>query len=109
MGGSMSWSEHYQAAKCTDPVGQEEIRNARSPLLAKELANGKFWTARDPEWDSRKLDVLEEILRAKVVQHPEAREALRESRDDEIVEDSPTTFGARGQTVPARTCLANSR
>jgi len=34
--------------------------------------------------------VVEEIIRAKLAQHSEAREALRDSGDREIVEDSPT-------------------
>ncbi|MEU5874184.1 NADAR domain-containing protein [Glycomyces sp. NPDC047369] len=86
-------SEHaYQAAKCIDPVGRVEIQNARSPLQAKELANEKYRDVRDPEWDSKKVSVLEEILRAKLTQHREAREALRESGDEEIIEDSPTDY-----------------
>ena len=86
-------AEHaYQAAKCTDPQGQEEIRNARSPLLAKSLANGKYRGARDPDWGSKKLALVEEILRAKLAQHAEAREALLKSDGEEIVEDSPTDY-----------------
>lgn len=86
-------AEHaYQAMKCTDPHGQEEIRNARSPLLAKRLANGKYRGARDPSWDSKKLAVVEEILRTKLAQHAEAREALIDSGGKEIVEDSPDDY-----------------
>jgi ribA/ribD-fused uncharacterized protein len=85
--------EHaYQASKCTDPVGREEIRNARSPLLAKELANETYRIAKDPDWKTKKVAVVEEILRAKIAQHPEAREALKESGREEIVEDSPTDY-----------------
>jgi N-glycosidase YbiA len=84
--------EHaYQAAKCTDPHGQEAIRNARSPLEAKRLANETYRTARDPDWGHKKVAVVEEILRAKLA-HPEAREALRKSGDEDIVEDSPTDY-----------------
>jgi N-glycosidase YbiA len=86
-------AEHaYQAAKCTDPRGKEEIRNARSPLLAKGLANEKYRPARDPEWDDKKLAIVAEILRAKLAQHAEAREALIKSSGEEIVEDSPTDY-----------------
>jgi len=85
--------EHaYQAAKCTDPLGQEAIRNARSPLEAKRLANETYKAARDPDWGNKKVAVVEEILRAKLAQHPEAQEALRESGDEDIVEDSPTDY-----------------
>ena len=86
-------SEHaYQAAKCTDPQGQEAIRSARSPNQAKALANETYKTAKDPEWESKKVAVLEEILRAKLAQHPEAQEALRKSGREDIVEDSPTDY-----------------
>jgi N-glycosidase YbiA len=86
-------AEHaYQAAKCTDPKGKEEIRHARSPILAKRLANETYRAARDPNWSHKKLAVVEEILRAKLAQHAEAREALRNSGDEEIIEDSPTDY-----------------
>ena len=86
-------SEHaYQAAQCTDPRGQEEIRNARSPLQAKTLANEIYKAARDLDWRSKKVAVLEEILRTKLAQHPEAQEALRKCGHEDIVEDSPTDY-----------------
>lgn len=86
-------SEHaYQAAKCTDPAGQEAIRNARSPSQAKTLANETYRAAKDPDWEHKKVSVVEEILRTKLAQHPEAQEALKESGDEEIVEDSPTDY-----------------
>jgi ribA/ribD-fused uncharacterized protein len=86
-------SEHaYQAAKCTDPNGRKAIRDARSPLQAKTLSNGTYRDARNPDWDQKKVAVLEEILRAKIAQHPEAREALRASGREDIVEDSPTDY-----------------
>jgi ribA/ribD-fused uncharacterized protein len=85
--------EHaYQAAKCTDPQGQEAIRNARSPLEAKRLANETYKAARDPDWGNKKVAIVEEILRAKLAQHPEAQDALKESGSEEIVEDSPTDY-----------------
>ena len=86
-------AEHaYQAAKCTDPQGKEEIRNARSPIQAKRVANETYRWARDSDWDSKKLAVVEAILRAKLAQHPEAQEALKDSGDEDIVEDSPTDY-----------------
>src|SRR6266700_3381484 len=86
-------SEHaYQAAKCTDPRGREAIRNARSPSQAKLLANETYRAAKDPDWGSKKVAVLEKILRAKLAQHSEGREALRESGSEDIVEDSPIDY-----------------
>jgi ribA/ribD-fused uncharacterized protein len=86
-------AEHaYQAAKCTDPDGKDAIRRARSPILAKRLANEIYRVDRDPEWSSKKLAVVEEILRAKLAQHPEAQAALQASGSEDIVEDSPTDY-----------------
>jgi ribA/ribD-fused uncharacterized protein len=85
--------EHaYQAAKCTDPAGREAIRAALSPLQAKTLANETYKAAKDPDWGSKKVALVEEILRAKIAQHPEARDALRESGGQDIIEDSPTDY-----------------
>src|ERR1043165_7553398 len=64
-------SEHaYQAAKCTDPDDREAVRQARSPAQAKRMAQER---AKDPDWDGRKVALMEEILRAKLAQHREAR------------------------------------
>lgn len=82
----------YQAAKCTDPKGKEEIRNARSPQQAKVFANEIYKNAKDPDWESKKVEVMERILRAKLSQHTEAAEALAQSGDEDIVEDSPTDY-----------------
>ena len=86
-------SEHaYQAAKCTDPKGQEEIRIARSPLQAKALANEIYKSAKAADWEERKVAVMEAVLRAKLAQFPEAAEALVASGQEEIVEDSPVDY-----------------
>ena len=92
-------SEHaYQATKCTDPKGKEEIRSARSPLLAKEVSNEKYKDAKDPNWKINKLAVMESILRAKLDQHQEVRDALIKSGNEEIAEDSPVDrFWGRGK------------
>jgi N-glycosidase YbiA len=93
-GGSLyPTSEHaYQAAKCVDPDGREAIRAARSPLQAKRLANETYKAFKDPDWGSKKVAVVEAILRTKLSQHPEVREALEESGQEEIVENSPTDY-----------------
>jgi ribA/ribD-fused uncharacterized protein len=92
-------SEHaYQAAKCTDPDGKQEIKSAKSPLLAKEISNQKYKSAKDSDWNNKKLGVMESILRAKLAQHQEVREALIKSGTEEIAEDSPVdAFWGRGE------------
>jgi ribA/ribD-fused uncharacterized protein len=56
------------------------------------LANDIYKAAKDPEWGKKKVALVEEILRAKLAQHSEARAALAESGDEEIIEDSPTDY-----------------
>jgi ribA/ribD-fused uncharacterized protein len=56
------------------------------------LANETYKAAKDPDWARKKVALVEEILRAKLAQHPEARDALRESGHEDIVEDSPTDY-----------------
>jgi ribA/ribD-fused uncharacterized protein len=86
-------SEHaYQAAKCTSPEGKEAIRLARSPLLAKEIANVQYKSAKDPEWEDKKVHVMEAILHAKLRQHGEVAEALKQSGHEELAEDSPVDY-----------------
>jgi N-glycosidase YbiA len=86
-------AEHaYQAAKCTDNSGKEAIRKALSPLQAKILANETFRDARDTDWDNKKVNVMEQILRTKLAQHDEVRNTLERSGDEDIVEDSPVDY-----------------
>ena len=86
-------SEHaYQATKCTDPEGKVAIKNARSPKEAKRLANEVYKTAKDPNWEEKKVAIMESILRAKLSQHNEAVEALDQTGTEEIVEDSPEDY-----------------
>jgi len=92
-------SEHaYQAAKCTDLTGKQEIIAAKSPLLAKSVSNQKYKFAKDPEWNAKKISIMESILRSKLSQHQEVRDALVKSGNEEIIEDSPVdAFWGRGK------------
>lgn len=56
-------AEHaYQSAKTDDPVWKERVRTATTPGKAKRT--GKFLIVK-PDWESIKVDVMEEILRSK--------------------------------------------
>lgn len=86
-------AEHaYQATKCTDKAGKEAIRLARSPLLAKHVANEVYASVKDPDWECKKVAVMEELLRAKLAQHEEVLDALKRSGTEGIAEDSPVDF-----------------
>ncbi len=92
-------SEHaYQAAKCTDFQGKLDIIAARSPELAKEISNQTYAGAKRPDWNEVKLGIMESVLRAKLNQHQEVRDALIRSSNAEIAEDSPVDdFWGRGK------------
>ena len=84
-------AEHaYQAAHFWDTLPElaERICAARSPQAAYQLANGHT-AQEDPDWPSKKLGIMEEIIRAKLLQHPYIRQKLLETGDLQIVEDSP--------------------
>jgi ribA/ribD-fused uncharacterized protein len=86
-------AEHaYQVAKCTSPEGKEAICLARSPIQARKLANDDYKPAQDPQWASKKIEVMEKILRSKLEQHPEVQEALRRTETEQIFQDYPTDF-----------------
>ncbi len=82
-------AEHaYQAAKFTDETIRQLIADARSAHDAKKIARAHKEHVR-PDWDAVKLGVMEEVLRAKLEQHPWIRRQLLLSADLELVEDSP--------------------
>ena len=83
--------EHaYQAQKfiLTAPEIAEQIRTAASPHDAKKIASANREYC-PPDWDERKLLLMEDLLRAKLEQHPYVRQKLLETGSIPIVEDSP--------------------
>lgn len=96
-GASWMTSEHaYQAAKFADASIQEKIRAARSAHDSKKIAKEHEESKRG-DWNETKLATMEEILRAKLDQHPYILKKLMETEDMEIVEDSPKdSFWGRG-------------
>ena len=84
-------SEHaYQAAHFfeTAPELVEQIFKARSAHDAYLIANAN--SDKDPDnWDDIKIEIMEEIIRAKCEQNPYIKQKLLETGDKDIVEDSP--------------------
>ena len=91
-------AEHaYQAAKFTDEKIRQEILEARSAHAAKEIAHAHESEKRS-DWASVKLAVMEDILRAKLAQHPYVAKKLTQTGTKELIEDSPTdSFWGRGK------------
>lgn len=92
-------SEHaYQAAKCMSPEGKKKIIAARSPLSAKKISNDTYKAAKDPEWETKKVAIMESILRVKLAQHQEVYDVVTQSGIQELIEDSKVDyFWGRGQ------------
>ncbi len=81
-------SEHaYHSEKFEDEELKEKILNARSAHEALKLAEANKDKYRE-DWEEIKLDVMKEILRTKVEQHPYVKKKLLESGNRELIEDS---------------------
>ncbi len=83
-----SWPtvEHYfQAQKFAGTEHEEEIRLARSPMVAARMGRSRRRPLR-PDWETVKLDVMLAALRAKFTQHDDLRALLLGTGDAPLVE-----------------------
>ncbi len=83
-----SWptSEHYfQAKKFKDPASQEEIRRAKTPMLAARMGRDRKRKLR-PDWESVKVQLMREALKAKFRTHQELHALLLSTGDAKLVE-----------------------
>src|SRR3954462_5362432 len=83
-----SWptSEHYfQAQKFTGTPDEEEIRLAKSPMIAARMGRSRKRPLRK-DWESAKDRLMHEAVLAKFTQHAELREILLATGDARIVE-----------------------
>lgn len=81
-------AEHaYQAAHFIDTNHElaEEVRLTTSPREASNIANLNS-EYDDPDWKTKKLPIMEEIVRCKLQQHTYIQQILKESGDKYIVE-----------------------
>jgi N-glycosidase YbiA len=79
-------SEHYfKAHKFRDPKIRESIRTANSPMEAARMGRDRRYRIRR-DWDSVRVGVMREALRAKFTQHVELRSLLMSTGDATIVE-----------------------
>lgn len=78
----------YHWEKFPDDISlQIRIRTARSAHEAFKLAE-EFRSRRRPDWDDVKVDIMRELLFAKVAQHEYVRRKLLATGDRELVENS---------------------
>ncbi|MDA7977165.1 MAG: NADAR family protein [Pirellulales bacterium] len=81
-------SEHYfQAQKFKDPIHQEKIRKAKSPMIAARLGRDRKKKLRR-DWESAKVNVMRDVVAAKFSQHSELRLLLLNTGDAKLIENT---------------------
>jgi ribA/ribD-fused uncharacterized protein len=79
-------SEHYfQAQKFAGAPDEEEVRQAKSPMIAARMGRSRKRPLRK-DWESVKDSIMHEVVLAKFTQHADLREILLATRDATIVE-----------------------
>lgn len=79
-------SEHYfQVQKFMGTPHEEEIRRAKSPMIAARMGRSRERPLR-ADWDSVKNDVMREVLYPKFTQHQNLRSLLLHSENAELIE-----------------------
>src|SRR5262249_55464837 len=69
-------SEHYfQAQKFEDAHHQEAIRQQKSPMIAARMGRDRKKKLR-PDWESVKVAIMRNAVRAKFTQHDDIRQVL---------------------------------
>lgn len=89
-GGIWKTVEHvYQAAKFEDNEIKKRIQNARSSHDAMKLAKIVYNNQKRVGWYDVKLQIMEDICRAKLSQHFYVQKKLLQTGDRELIENSP--------------------
>ncbi len=86
--GAKLWptSEHYfQAQKFKEVEYREKIRKANSPMIAARMGRDRKKPLRR-DWESVKVGVMRDAVRAKFTQHADIRTILLSTGDAKIVE-----------------------
>ena len=79
-------SEHYfQAQKFADAGDREAIRAAATPMIAARMGRDRKRTLRR-DWESAKVSVMTDAVRAKFTQHEGLRTLLLGTGDAKLVE-----------------------
>jgi N-glycosidase YbiA len=84
--------EHYfQAQKFPGTEQAEKIRLAEKPAIAKRMGRSRKHVLR-PDWEEVKDDVMRRAVRQKFESHPELRELLLATGDEELIENAPGDY-----------------
>ncbi|MDQ5954516.1 MAG: hypothetical protein QG583_444 [Patescibacteria group bacterium] len=103
-------SEHaYQWKKLSevDRDIAESILHAKSPYQVFQISRANK-SKQPSDWSEKKLIVMEEILRAKLEQHEDVKDALRRTGERRIIENSPVdNFWGIGPNKDGKSMLGN--
>lgn len=99
-GKSWKTNEHYfQAKKFEGTKHENEVRNCRTPHMAKRMGGDRTLPLRD-DWERVKEDIMYKGLKAKFEQNPGPKKILLGTGESNIKEASPNDYywgtGARG-------------
>ena len=86
--GGKRWptSEHYfQAQKFEDAAHREKIRKTASPMIVARLGRSRKVKLRR-DWESVKVGIMRDAVRAKFTQHADLRDLLLSTGDAKLVE-----------------------
>ena len=86
--GKKTWptTEHYfQAQKFQDKAYQEKIRKSKSPMQAAKLGRDRKQKLRR-DWESVKVSVMYDALKAKFTQYEELAQLLCSTGDAKLIE-----------------------
>lgn len=78
---------HWKKFEMTEPKIAQEVMQAGSPWLAKKLS--RISDNRRKDWQDIKVEIMFELVSAKVAQHQDVREMLIATNGKAIVENSP--------------------
>ncbi len=82
-------SEHvYHSERFDNEEIKEKIRNMRSAHEVFRFAQDNKYL-QISNWNEIKVEIMKEIVREKIVQHPYVKKKLLESGSRELIEDSP--------------------
>lgn len=84
-------AEHaYQYEKFSDSAIKDKIKNAASAFLARQY--GQTNEGKVDDWEDKKVEVMEQIMRAKMQQHQDVKQVLKETGELEIVKNHPDDY-----------------
>ncbi len=82
-------SEHYfQAHKFLEPEHVEAVRVAKSPMDAANIGRSRVRPVR-PDWETIKDDVMRRAVLRKFESHPDIKQILLDTGEQDIVEAAP--------------------